>query len=105
MKNEKEITQMVLNSIVPPQGEAKLVKPSHIAVAVTEVLNAALKANGFSIYYEAGFFITDGTARMKIFTGEVRKLLSDIAMKIGVDYADAKYFRTIDAMERQLIHG
>ena len=105
MKDSKELMEAVLQSVVPVHGDSAMSKTSHYAVATTEALKAALVKNGLSIFYSAGFYLVSGNEKLPLEQFYFRQFLCHVAMQIGVDHSDAKYYRTIDAMVSQMIHG
>ena len=104
MKDIKELMDTVLQSVVPVHGDSVMSKTPHYAVATTEALKAALEKNGLSIFYDNGFYLVSGNERVLLEQYFFRGFLV-VAMRIGVDQYEAKYYRTINAMTSQMIHG
>jgi hypothetical protein len=105
MKDIKELMDAVLQSVVPVHGDSVMSKTSHYAVATIEALKAALAINGLSIFYEKGFYLVSGNEKALLEEGFFRRFLVDVAVRIGIDQYQAKYYRTINLMISQMIHG
>lgn len=105
MKDTKELMDAVLQSVVPVHGDSVMSKTSHYAVATTEALKAALAINGLSILYDKGFYLVNENERELLEQSFFRRFLGDVALRIGIDQYQAKHYRTIDVMVRQMIHG
>ena len=105
MKDIKELMDAVLQSVVPVHGDSVMSKTSHYAVATTEALKAALAIKGLSIFYDKGFYLVSGNERVLLEQGFFRRFLGDVALRIGIDQYQVRYYRTIDVMIRQMIRG